>query len=74
MYLKIDKQAKLDDYILKGSDSKPIVIRPGSINKNNSMHAYYVLVVPVQYDVKHEDQSLDSAGMAYQYTIAFYEE
>ncbi len=40
---------------------------------NTTTNTYFIIVLPQQFSVIENDQNSDSAGMAFVYTIAFYE-
>jgi len=58
---------------LEGNERNPILIKSPSTRSSSGIATYFVKVVPLQYNVLHEEQSKDSAGMAYVFNIAFYE-
>lgn len=79
MYLSKDKVPTPEDYQYVGQEHDPIYFTPANMSKDEDKEQlakskYYVLVKPYQYSVKEEDQSKDSAGMAFVFTIGFYEE
>lgn len=47
---------------------------PYNYEESKNIYGYYLRVEPFQYNTMHDSQNMDSSGMAYQYTIAYYEE
>jgi hypothetical protein len=66
MYMNLNNPAKPGAFHSQGDESKPIVVNFTTFEaKNNTVNAFYVLVVPVQYALQHENQSYDGSGMSY---------
>jgi hypothetical protein len=60
------------NYTHQGTERYPLLFQPSEGTEDKL--TYYVRVQPMQFDLKKPNQSADSAGMAYQYTLAFFEE
>ena len=66
MYMNMNNPAKPGLFLSQGDETKPIVVNLTAFEaKNNTVNAFYILVVPVQYALQQEDQSIDGSGMSF---------